>query len=117
MWGKKKVQWEIVDKCGDKSEILWKSRACRDFYIEPRTEHSNPMYYVYLLKDRKKGTTYIGYSEDLRRRLKEHKQKDPELIYYEAYKNEIDARNREKKLKQRGQAIRHLKERIKYSLI
>lgn len=72
------------------------------------------MYYVYLIKRKKK--IYIGYTEDLIRRLKEHKVKKQELIYYEAYKDEIDARSREIKLKQRGQTVRFLKERVKRSL-
>ncbi|MDD5625762.1 MAG: GIY-YIG nuclease family protein [Patescibacteria group bacterium] len=74
------------------------------------------MYYVYIIKNQIKKKIYIGYTDDLKRRIKEHKNKDPELIYYEAYKLEKDARNRERKLKQRGQAIRHLKERLKSSL-
>ncbi|MDD4996273.1 MAG: GIY-YIG nuclease family protein [Patescibacteria group bacterium] len=68
------------------------------------------------MKNQIKKKIYIGYTDDLKRRFKEHRKKNPELIYYEAYKSEKDARNREKKLKQRGQAIRHLKERFKYSL-
>jgi len=74
------------------------------------------MYYVYVLKDRIKGEIYIGYSRDLRRRVKEHKQKNPELVYYEAYRSEKDARMREMKLKQHGQTKRRLKEKIKNSL-
>ena len=74
------------------------------------------MYYVYLLKDQTKGEIYVGYSEDLRRRLKEHTHKNPELIYYEAYKSEKDARRREVKLKKHGQTKRRLKERIHDSL-
>ena len=74
------------------------------------------MYYVYLLKDRIKDEIYIGYSYDLKRRLKEHKLKNPELIYYEAYKSEKDARNREMKLKQHGQSKRRLKERLVNSI-
>ena len=74
------------------------------------------MYYMYVIKNRREGTTYIGYTDNIERRIKEHKGKDPELIYYEAYKNEHDARDREKKLKQRGQAVRYLKEGIKRSL-
>jgi len=73
------------------------------------------MYYVYVLKREDNGMTYIGYTNDLQRRFKEHKAKQPNLIYYEAYKNEHDARNRERMLKQRGQAVRRLKERLKYS--
>ncbi len=60
------------------------------------------MYYVYVIRNRKSRETYIGYSDDLKRRLREHKDKNPELLYYEAYKSEKDARIREKKLKQRG---------------
>ena len=74
------------------------------------------MYYVYVLRRGDNGTTYIGYTSDLRRRLKEHGYKKPQLIYYEAYKSEEDARLREKKLKQRGQSARRLKERLKNSL-
>jgi len=92
------------------------------------------MYYVYVLKNLGTGKTYIGSTNNLNRRIKEHKNKirarisrarpstklfcalEPELIYYEAYKNEKDAREREKKLKQRGQTVRRLKERLKHSL-
>lgn len=74
------------------------------------------MYYVYVIRNRVSGDTYIGYTDDLKRRIKEHKKKNPELIYYEAYKHEYDARDRERMLKQRGQTIRRLKERIKRSL-
>lgn len=73
------------------------------------------MYYVYLIKNKETGKTYLGSTNDLKRRLKEHKSKKPELIYYEAYRSEADAREREKKLKQRGQAKRRLKERLKHS--
>lgn len=57
------------------------------------------MYYVYLLKRGDNSETYIGYTNDLIRRLKEHKVKEPELIYYEAYRDMCDAREREIKLK------------------
>ena len=74
------------------------------------------MYYVYFLKNKSKNSIYIGYTNDLKRRLNEHKEKKPELLYYEAYKNENDARNRERMLKQRGQAVRWLKSRLQNSL-
>jgi len=74
------------------------------------------MYYVYLIKNLTTNNTYIGYTSDLKRRNKEHKHKNIEIIYYEDYKNEKDAREREKKLKQRGQTVRRLKERLKNSL-
>ncbi|MEK7089458.1 MAG: GIY-YIG nuclease family protein [Patescibacteria group bacterium] len=74
------------------------------------------MHYVYILRNNTKKTIYIGYTSDLRRRLKEHKDKKPELLYYEAYKDEKDARIRERMLKQRGQAIRWLKSRLQNSI-
>lgn len=73
------------------------------------------MFYVYLLRIKVTGAMYIGYTNDLRRRLREHRDRKPELIYYEAYRAERDARAREEKLKQRGQTIRRLKERLQHS--
>ena len=72
------------------------------------------MFYVYYLKTL--NGTYIGYTKDLRRRIYEHRSKKPELVYYEAYRDERDAQHREKILKQRGQSIRRLKERLRWSL-
>ena len=74
------------------------------------------MHYVYILKRGDRGGTYIGYTSDLRKRFVEHQTKKPELIYYEAYRDERDAREREQKLKKRGQTVRRLKERLHYSL-
>ncbi|MEX0877820.1 MAG: GIY-YIG nuclease family protein [Candidatus Spechtbacterales bacterium] len=74
------------------------------------------MYYVYVIKNIKTSETYMGYTEDLKRRMKEHKDKNPQLIYYEAYRDKRDAQVREIKLKQRGQSIRWLKARLKFSL-
>lgn len=66
------------------------------------------MYYVYVLKSLKDSNGYIGSTDNLRRRFAEHqkgqvpstKPRRPfELVYYEAYKNELDARLRESSLK------------------
>ncbi|OWK27243.1 MAG: hypothetical protein US76_02940 [Parcubacteria group bacterium GW2011_GWA2_38_13b] len=70
------------------------------------------MYYVHLIRNKKTKNIYVGYTADLKRRIYEHKDKNPELMYYEAYKNEKDARTREMKLKQYGQTTRRLKERL-----
>ncbi len=78
------------------------------------------MYYVYLLSDENE-KLYIGYSSDLRRRLKEHLQNKvyttkrmnkPKLIYYEAYTEESAAKIREKKLKQYGSSYHGLIKRL-----
>ena len=76
------------------------------------------MYYVYCLQDRISKEFYYGYTNNLCRRLKEHKKenKNWELIYYEAYISESDASRREQKLKDYGQSRTHLKKRIKDSL-
>lgn len=93
------------------------SRRRMNFGNKTFTEHIIAvMYYVYLIKNKEIKENYVGYTDNLRRRLKEHKSKKPDLIYYEAYKDEADARNRERKLKQRGQTIRRLKERLNNSL-
>lgn len=83
------------------------------------------MFYLYILKSKKDSQLYIGSTNDLRRRLREHntgkvfstKLRTPfELIYYEAYKIEKDARKRESNLKLRSRAFTQLKKRIIYSI-
>ena len=83
------------------------------------------MFYIYVIKSRKDNSIYIGYTNDLKRRFKEHnsgksvytKNKFPyELIYYESYKNIADAKYREDNLKKFAQAYSQLKKRIKNSL-
>ena len=73
------------------------------------------MYYVYILKIKKRAKLpyYIGYTENLKRRIFEHQKTNGiELIYYEAYQSEKIARAREKKLKQYGGTWRSLKQRL-----
>jgi len=74
------------------------------------------MYYVYCLK-RTGDTLYFGYSEDLRRRLKQHGITAKELVYYEAYKSKKDAVARERQLKKYKSAWGQLKKRIAGSRI
>jgi putative endonuclease len=78
-----------------------------------------PMFYVYVLVA-SDGETYTGFTSDLRRRFREHKagrnrttkhRKDWTLAYYEAFRSEQDARDRERALKKSGQARRWLRER------
>ncbi len=85
------------------------------------------MYYTYVLICKKGIRTifYTGYSSDLRKRFKEHLDKNTNttkkfdkinLIYYEACLNKTDAIKREKQLKTgfgRGYINRRLKNYLK----
>jgi putative endonuclease len=80
---------------------------------------------VYLIKSKADNTFYLGSTNNLRKRLKEHntglvfstKSKRPwELVYCEFYKSEEDARRREHNLKLRSRAFAQLKKRIRDSL-
>ena len=81
------------------------------------------MFYVYVLTMNNE-EIYIGFSTNLKNRIKQHyenkvistKNREPKLVYYEAYMSKKDAMEREQKLKQRGNAKRWLKERISNSL-
>ena len=76
--------------------------------------------YVYILANKLNGTLYVGVTNDLIRRIYEHKNKIikgftskydiNQLVYYEIYDNEITAIQREKNLK-------HYKRDWKISLI
>lgn len=72
------------------------------------------MYFVYVVKNTENSALYIGYTNNLERRLKEHQKSFPKdkIIYYEAYLIEKNARSREIKLKHYGSAWRALKKRI-----
>ncbi len=65
-------------------------------------------YYVYILQSLKDNSFYIGYTSDLRKRIKKHNSGDNsatkphipyKLIFYEAFLERIDAKNREGYLK------------------
>jgi predicted GIY-YIG superfamily endonuclease len=76
------------------------------------------MYYVYILKHPTEERIYIGFSTDLRSRLKRHRSEHPvwRLAYYEAYASEANARARERRLKHYGNVQQLLKKRIIKSL-
>jgi putative endonuclease len=74
------------------------------------------MYYVYVLQNPKSDELYYGFSANLRQRIRSHQESKKHagwrLVYYEAYRSEQDARERERKLKQYGAARGHLRARI-----
>jgi putative endonuclease len=79
------------------------------------------MFYTYVLKSKKDGKLYTGYTKDLRKRFNEHVQgkslytkgRGPfTIVYYEACLNESDAKNRELYLKS-GRGKKYLKDRLK----
>jgi putative endonuclease len=81
--------------------------------------------FVYLIKSKTSKAIYIGFTNNLKRRLEEHngdksfstKNKGPwELVYCEAYKSYEDAKERESRLKYYGRALAQLKRRIKRNL-
>ena len=83
------------------------------------------MHFVYALCSSKDKNLYIGRTDNLRRRLAEHNsgksfatapRRPFKLVYYEAYADEDDAVHREKALKLRGQARKHLMTRLSASL-
>lgn len=64
--------------------------------------------YVYVLRSRIKNFLYVGFTHNLKKRFVEHNNKEEvstkayapfELIFYEAYRNEKDAKRREEYLK------------------
>ena len=82
------------------------------------------MFFVYLLLSQKDQGFYIGYTTNVKNRLREHqdgevvstKYRRPlELIYFEGYLDQRDALGREKFLKS-GSGYRYIKKQLKYFL-
>jgi len=82
------------------------------------------MFYVYVLLSEKDNKLYIGYTKDLKRRIKEHKnglskstkhRLPVKLIYYEAFLNKTDAHSREIYLKS-GYGHRQLQNILKKTI-
>lgn len=83
------------------------------------------MYFVYILKSQSHKALYIGYTNNIGKRIKEHnaglspatKRYAPwRPVYLEGYANKEDAKNREEKLKQFGKVYSQLRRRIMRSL-
>ena len=82
------------------------------------------MHYVYVLYTKDQDKFYIGFTEDLKRRMREHELekslsdrilKNLRLVYYEACKSKNDAVEREKQLKT-GFGRKYLRARLKDSI-
>lgn len=84
------------------------------------------LHHVYVIQSLKTKDLYFGYTPDLDERIKKHnKGNNPStkfgipwrIVYSESYRSEKDARRRELKLKQYGNARTYIKKRIKNSLL
>jgi putative endonuclease len=74
----------------------------------------NKRFFVYVLSNQRRGVLYVGVTNDLIRRLTEHKAKLVPgftnaygvvlLVYYEEYSSILEARAREAALKRRRRA-------------
>jgi putative endonuclease len=82
------------------------------------------MYYVYVLRSEVDKKLYVGYTSDLRKRMKAHNngrvsatrdRKPLELLYYEACVHRDDAIRRERYLKT-TYGKRYIKNRLKHFL-
>jgi putative endonuclease len=87
--------------------------------VMPSSELSAVFCYTYVLRSIVNGSYYVGFTHDLRKRVAEHNKglnqstrplKPWEVLYYEAHRNEQDARRREKYLKTSSgkQALRNM---------
>ena len=83
------------------------------------------MFYVYILQSQKNKSLYIGYTSNLKQRFEEHNNgkslatkpfRPYKLVFYEAFLNKTDAKNREKYLKS-GWGLRTIKKMLKNFLL
>lgn len=84
------------------------------------------MHWIYIIKSTKHDVLYIGYTDNLVKRLDEHnrglsrhtrKYLPWRFVYVEGYASKSDAIERERILKQFGKVYSQLKRRIKRSLL
>lgn len=78
-------------------------------------------YYIYVLQSLKDKNFYVGFTTDLKNRVKDHNngrnistrnRKPLKLIYFEGYLNKKDTLGREKFLKS-GSGLRYIKKQLK----
>jgi putative endonuclease len=84
------------------------------------------MYYVYILQSKLDKSFYVGSTNDISRRIKEHNsgksrftslKKPWLLVYFEGFLSKTDALKREKKLKHHGKGLAELKKRFASGLL
>lgn len=83
------------------------------------------MWYVYVLKSLKNNIFYVGYTSNLKKRIRDHnsgngsdftnRNRPYKLIFYEAFESKVDAIKDEKFFKS-GYGKEVLKEKLKNSL-
>ena len=87
--------------------------------------HNVYMHYVYILKSKKNGRLYTGYTTNLKQRFRDNNQGKSKytknnspyvLVYFEAYTSKDDAQKRERGLKLRSNAYIQIRGRIKSSI-
>ena len=90
----------------------------------PSNTTSSVFFYVYVLESKKDGKRYIGYTNNLKKRIEEHKKGQSfstkprlpfKLIYFEGYLNKRDATGRERFLKS-GSGRKYLKKQLTHYL-
>lgn len=83
------------------------------------------MHVLYILKSQSSNKLYIGVTNNLQRRFREHNSgeskstaahKPWQIVYCEVYRSKLDALERERKLKQFKNSYSALKTRIRGSL-
>ena len=105
--------------------ILCGSLLHKIVYEADQKQKVAPHHHFYLITENSCGKRYIGFTQDLKQRIKQHNNASGckttkfglwQLVYYEAYLNKHDATKREYKLKHDGRSRRFLYERVAKSL-
>jgi putative endonuclease len=103
------------NQCSDIKQTKTARSARKSFAHASRVIRGASVFYVYVLRSETDSGLYIGYTRNLRTRIKRHNSRNSfatahrsplKLIYYEAYLNQVDALGRERYLKSGASIIR-----------